>query len=248
MIASLPMYERAETVAAHNALWSAVRDGLIARDIDAPQGLTRDGDPRSHWRAPKLILSQTCSLPYRSELHAAVNLIGTPNYGLRDTRPGYYFSVLIARSDDPREDPSKDPSATMAVNDLKSQSGWAAPLEFLGSRRPSQTRLTGSHELSVRAVAEGLADWAAIDAVSWRALEKSSEKTSALRIFARTRQTPGLPLITAAQRDQEPIATAVTEALDHLDEQYRKDLGILSLVRIPREDYLSIPLPPANIG
>ena len=247
MIASLPMYERAETVAAHDSFWLAVRRELQARGIDAPQRLSRTDDPWSHWRSPDLVLSQTCGLPFRSELHQLVNLVGTPDYGLPDTLPGHYFSVLIARADDPSENPANNPSAIMAVNDLRSQSGWAAPLDHLGGP-PGLTRLTGSHIASAEAVAQGQADWAAIDAVSWRGITESTEYAQRLRVFARTRQTPGLPLITSGTNDPEPIADAVAEALRRLNQQYRDALGIRSLARIPKEDYLSIPVPPASLG
>lgn len=244
MIASLPMYERAETVAAHDIFWAALRDELLRRGVEAPQRLSRDHDPWSHWRSPDLILSQTCGLPFRSELHEIVKLVGTPDYGLANSPPGHYFSVLVCRADDPTEDPANAPEAVMAVNDYRSQSGWAAPLERL-EKRPPLIRLTGSHRASARLVAEGAADWAAIDAVSWQGMNGSPEIADQLRIFARTRPTPGLPLITSGQRDPEPIAEAVQTALQELDEQILTGLGIRSLIRIPKEDYFSLPTPPA---
>jgi hypothetical protein len=245
MIASLPMYERAETVSAHNMFWSILRDGLNARGIDAPQRLSRTNEPWLQWRSPDLVLSQTCSLPFRSELHKIVNLVGTPDYGLPDTLPGHYFSVLIARANDQRINPARDHSATMAVNDHRSQSGWAAALDHLGGR-PNMTHLTGSHLASARAVIEGQADWAALDAISWRGIIQSSKMEMALRVFGVTRQTPGLPLITSGKHDPKPIAEAITDTLHRLDKRSREDLGIRSLVQIPEDDYLCIPIPSAT--
>ena len=247
MIASLPMYERAETVAAHDAFWSVIREELLARDLEAPMTLTRTNDPWLHWRSPELVLSQTCGLPFRSELHSIVNLVGTPDYGLADAPPGHYFSVFIARANDPLDDPAADPNAVMAVNDLKSQSGWAAPLDHLGTR-PTRRYLTGSHLASARSVAKGQADWAALDVISWHGLSGSPELADRLRVFAKTRPTPGLPLITAGDRDSDAVTEAVEHALHHLDPRFRSDLGMRSIVRIPKEEYLAIPVPPAVTG
>ncbi|MFN7224061.1 MAG: hypothetical protein ACK4MS_08580, partial [Paracoccaceae bacterium] len=104
MIASLGMYDRPETSAANDALWALIRDALRDRGRDAPQALTRgEAACWPAWQAPDLVLSQTCGLPFRSRLHDHVTLIGTPDYGVEGCAPGYYRSVLIARSDDPRQ-------------------------------------------------------------------------------------------------------------------------------------------------
>ena len=108
--------------------------------------------------------------------------------------------------------------------------------------------MTGSHLESAKAVADGAADWAAIDAVSWRGMIGTPELANRLRGFAETRRTPGLPLITSGQRDPRPIADAVSSALRQFDARTSNMLGILSLVQIPKEDYLSLPIPPASQG
>jgi len=76
----------------------------------------------------------------------------------------------------------------------------------------------------------------------------SPQLADQLRVFGTTRPTPGLPLITSGQRDPQPIAEAIREALQQLDKQTRDSLGIRGLVRIPTIEYLCIPLPPVGLG
>ena len=93
MIASLPMYDRPETQAANDRLWTLVRANS---DDPLPPALTRGEDPWDHWQAPDLTLSQTCSLPYRARLHDKVALVGTPVYMSPEAFHGH---TLDERSD-----------------------------------------------------------------------------------------------------------------------------------------------------
>ena len=65
MIATLPMYDRPETRAANDRFWDLIRSHLD----EAPEELSRDD---FHWLHPDLLLSQTCSLPYRTALQGRV--------------------------------------------------------------------------------------------------------------------------------------------------------------------------------
>lgn len=242
MIAALPMYERAETVRAHDRLWALIRDGLRERGLDAPDALTRDGDLWSLWQSPALVLAQTCGLPYRARLHDRVTLIGTPDYGLPDMPPGHYCSVLVARHG---ETPEVD-RAVLAYNDPLSQSGWAAALALAGPRRYPGTLETGAHRESARAVAEGRADLAALDAVTWRLIERfEPDLTARLHVIAQSPATPGLPLIAAPGRDAARTFAAVETAITALRPEDRDLLGLIGLAALPKSAYLAMPLPPA---
>ncbi len=118
MIASLPMYDRPETAAANNRLWSLIRQALGDYGIAAPQELTRGADVGQTWMRPDLTLSQTCGLPYRTALHGHVTLVATPSYAL-PCDPGHYFSVMVAHRANPR---AGFDDATLAYNDGRSQS------------------------------------------------------------------------------------------------------------------------------
>lgn len=247
-IAALGMYDRAEVQPANDRLWALIRAGLRVRGIPAPETLTRgEMAYMPGWLSPDLLLSQTCGFPYRARLHGHVALVGTPDYGLPDCPPGHYCSVFVARADDPR-DLAAMGGTPLAYNDGLSQSGWAAPQNHarsLGLTFPAGLQ-TGGHIASARAVAEGRADLAALDALTWAMIQDHDPAlTAALREVARTAPTPGLPLITAITNDPAPIRAAVEQAIAALPRPDRTTLHLRGLVRIPAEAYLAVPTPPA---
>jgi ABC-type phosphate/phosphonate transport system substrate-binding protein len=246
MIASLPMYDRPETAAANDRLWAGIARALAARGVAAPPALDRTTGMWETWLSPDLVLSQTCGLPYRTRLHGQVALVASPVYDLPGTSPGHYHSVLVARRDDARRGFSDFHGATLAYNDAGSQSGWAAPMAEAAAAGIAfgQTRATGAHRASARAVAEGAADVAAIDALTWRMIRRWDDTAAALKEIGTTAPTPALPWITAATRDPAPLVQALSEALADLSEMDRDTLGITGAVRLPAADYLAIPNPP----
>ncbi|QYK43057.1 MAG: PhnD/SsuA/transferrin family substrate-binding protein [Paracoccaceae bacterium] len=245
MIAALPMYDPPPLRAANDRLWALIRDDLRARGRAAPEVLTRGQDDLwPVWTAPDLVLAQTCGFPFRARLHDRVALVGTPDYGLPDCPPGHYCSVVVARRDDPRDRLDGFAGARLAFNDPMSQSGWAAIAQDaarLGLRPGPQT---GAHAASVRAVAGGQADLAAIDGVTWSILEGIEAAAAALRVIHRTPPTPGLPLIAAREADTATLFAATAAAIAALAPDDRAALRLRGIVRIPASDYLDVPIPP----
>lgn len=247
MIASLPMYDRPECAGAHARYWSLIRVQLAAQGIDSPARLAQEKDERSVWTDPNLVLSQTCGMPYRLWLHGKVALIGTPDFGLDGCPPGYYCSLLIVRRHEPRQTVEEFADATFAYNQTTSQSGYAAPYQhclpygfWFRNRRHKEQHLN-----SARAVANGCADIAALDAVSWRLMARFDRFASRLRVLDRTEPTPGLPYIAAATADSARTYTAVEAAIAALTDDDRDLLGIRGLVAIAPETYLAVPNPDA---
>lgn len=223
MLASLPMYDRPELAAAHDRLWGLVR----ARLPEAPECLTRTGDVWHHWTAPDLLLSQTCSAPFRAKLHGQVSLVGTPVWDL-DCPDGAYYSVIVAHPERPERD-------ILAVNDGLSQSGWVAAqgLDF------ESVLVTGAHAASAKAVWTGAAHLAAIDAISWAHLRRYTDWAPDLQVLAKTKLTPALPYITA--QDPEPVRDALAHAIAALPAADRKRLLLRGLIDIPEDTYLALP-------
>ena len=93
-------------------------------------------------------------------------------------------------------------------------------------------------------MAEGLAELAAIDALTWRLISEF-EDVSAVRVVGATDPTPALPYITAKGRDAGAIFDAVACAIDRLSPQDRARLHLRGIVRIPADAYLAVPVPPA---
>lgn len=246
MIASLMMYARPELAPAQARYWAGIRAALAARGIDAPQELSNDAEAFSVWTAPDLVLSQTCGMPYRTWLHGRVALIGTPDFDLDGCPPGHYRSAVVVRADDPRDRLEDFARARLAYNQTFSQSGYAA-LHALARARGfwfADRRESHAHRQSARAVAEGDADIAALDAVSWRLMQRYDGFTAKLRVLTWTAPTPGLPYIAAACADVPATFAAVAEAIAALSPDDRATLGINGLQAIPAAAYLAIANPP----
>ncbi len=242
MIASLPMYDRPETAAANDRFWDLIRGNL---NIEAPEKLTRGGDMWDHWQSADLLLSQTCGLPYRTRLHGKVKLVGTPVHDL-SCGAGYYYSVVIARKNDARAAFSDFADTVIAVNGWGSQSGWAAPQNFASDHGFAfhKAHISGGHGASAQAVAEGVADIAALDAVSWKMLTLFDDFTRDLKEIAHTPPTPALPYISAMGRDADDLGDAVSAAIDQLAPDDRKALCLKGFTTIHSDDYLAVQTPP----
>ena len=244
-IATLPMYDWPELRSETDRLWAMLRDAIRNKGLDAPERLDRTISEGEEWTRPDLLLSQTCGMPYRLGLHEQVQLVGTPNYGLPDCPQGHYFSVLVAHAEDSRNTLAVFRGATFAFNGPHSESGYASLMRTVAPLRQgtdffSEGLKTGGHRASILAVADGEADLAAIDVVSWRLAERFVPEFQKLRVVGKTEPTPGLPLITAQGHDAELLAEAVTEGIASLDNAVRAILGVTGLVRIPKPDYLMV--------
>lgn len=241
MIAALPMYDRAETAAAHDALWSLIRD---AHGGDLPLALTRGMAPAATWAHPELALGQICGLPLRTRFRGKVLYVGSGTYDI-DAPPGHYRSVWVVHADDGRERLADFAGACLAYTDTDSQSGWAAPLTAAADAgiRLGSFHRTGGHRRSAAAVAAGQADIAALDAVSWRGIVRHDRCAGRLRSIGATPPTPGLAFVAARGGDVERMFDAVAAAVDALAAEHRDSLGLRGIVRLPLEAYAAVPTP-----
>ncbi|TVQ57339.1 MAG: hypothetical protein EA355_04705 [Rhodobacteraceae bacterium] len=204
-VVTLPMYDPPALHWATDALYGALRDALRARGIAAPP-LTRATDHAAAWGRPDLLLSQTCGWPYVTALRGRVRLVATPVYAAEGCEGPYYRSAVVVRAEDPAGDLAACRGRRLAVNAFDSQSGFHALRAAVarlgaGALGPFFGGLveTGGHTASATAVAEGRADVAALDCVSWALLARTAPAIAArLKVAGWTPAAPGLPLITAA--------------------------------------------------
>lgn len=238
MIASLPMYDWPEVRAETDALWESLRDHLTGILADIPTTLTRGEDPWTHWLNPSLALSQTCGLPYSARLAGRAVLIGAPDYGLPDCPKGTYRSVVIARTGGAEVMDLK--GSRFAYNMRESQSGWAALDKVLGIEGHfGELVQSGAHRKSIISVAEGQADCAAIDAVSWAMAQRVEPAAAKVHVIAVTPPTPGLPYITgqANAAKVKSMAEAVSLAIAALPGDVRSALHLRGFKEWTDEDY-----------
>ncbi|NRG17674.1 PhnD/SsuA/transferrin family substrate-binding protein [Rhizobiales bacterium] len=243
-LAVLPMYDWPEVRAETDRLWQALAHELRDADFDSPSGLCREIDAQAAWADPHLLIGQTCGLPFVSRLKGRVSLVGAPAYALEDCGPGEYCSALVVRADDPAGGLGGLRGRRVAYNMEGSQSGHAAMLAAVapfarGGRFFAEALATGSHRASVRAVAQGKADIAAVDAVSWELAKRHEPSASRLRVLLRTYPTPGLPFITALRPADElrRIAEAVAEGIGGLDRGTKEALLLTGFVPFSEADY-----------
>ncbi|MEM7191233.1 MAG: PhnD/SsuA/transferrin family substrate-binding protein [Pseudomonadota bacterium] len=219
MIAALQMYDWPEVRPATDAFWAATAAHLHDDGIDAPAALSRFDVVAEGWRDPKLLIGQTCGLPFiRGRCGSAVPF-ACGDYQIDGADGGTYSSALVARLDAP-DQLSEFRDTTAAINDPGSQSGHNALADAVvqlgGDAQYFQTSLiSGSHRQSATLVADGKADIAAIDAVAWDLFRHTEPRRyDSLKVIGWTRPMPALPFITGlAQTDLvDQLCAALTKA------------------------------------
>jgi len=235
------MYDRSETRAANDALWSEVRTHLGF----GPDTLDRDSHYADHWSAPGLVLGQICNLPYRAKYRDHVSLLGCGDHRLTDTPAGYYHSVFVVRQSDAARGLAPATLGRFAYNDVLSQSGWGAPSLRIAEQglQFHSTLRTGAHIDSVRAIANGDADLAAIDAVTWRHLQRWAPEARKLAVIGRTGLSPAQTFVTAKTNDPAPLREALSHAIGTLAPHHADALSLYGFVTLPARAY-DLPLPP----
>jgi ABC-type phosphate/phosphonate transport system substrate-binding protein len=174
-----------------------------------------------------------------------VALVGAADHGLPDCAPGTYRSRVVVRAGDPARGLGDLRGRTVAINSDESQSGAGAlraavlPLApdgcFFGT-----VVATGSHAGSVRAVAEGRADAAAVDAVTWEMACRYLPEARALRVLLSTPETPGLPFVTRPDGPAPAILAALREAVEAVGPEARAALMLRSVVPRREADFDAI--------
>jgi ABC-type phosphate/phosphonate transport system substrate-binding protein len=217
-IAVLPMYDFPWTAAANDALWASISARLAGAGVRAPAKLTRGGDLAALWRRPGLIFGQTCGYPYVSGLKDAATLIATPEYSFPGCEGVSHRSFMIRGARDPRRALSEFRGASAALNACDSNTGmnlFRAAIAPVADGAPffRAVVVTGSHEASMAAVAEGLADLASIDCVTFALLERGRpDLIGRVAIVAESALSPGLPFIASGSLGRSAI-DAVRAAL-----------------------------------
>ena len=251
-IASLPMYDWPEVRQATDHLWLGIARHLAANGFRSlPESLERSGDPHAHWRSGDLLLSQTCGYPLTHALAGAVDLVATPCYRVRGAEGSDYCSLIVVAASSKSGGLADLRGSIAAYNSEDSMSGMlalkavVAPLSRHGRFFAKAIR-SGAHLASMQAVADGQADVAAIDCVSFALAQRHRpDLAGKLRVIAETPKVPGLPLITARRRpgpERTRLARALAEAFaDPGLAAVRDALFIAGLEFVPLTAYQRIP-------
>ena len=178
--------------------------------------LDRNPDYFSGWRAGDLFFSQTCGYPFTHEFRGKLGYVATPHYAVPGCAGSNYCSFIFAREHRPLADFR---GRRAAMNNPDSMSGMLAlKLVFAahaeGGRFFSQVIETGSHIHSMIAVRDDRADICAIDAVCVALARRyRPDYLEGLVEIARSPMVPGLPFVTARQRDPADTAPSCRRSL-----------------------------------
>ena len=230
------MYPFPHLRAAQESLWSCVSNRLA----DAPAALDFDTELCAAWHRPDLLVGQTCGWPLVTELDDVVDVIGTFDVTVPFAAGGRYRSVLVASKPLGIEAWRRNPDTIIARNDRQSLSGWVSFCNSWGSV-PERVLDTGAHLESMRAVADGRANIAAIDAVSFEFVTELEPVLSArVHIIGHGPVIPCLPLVVSkslAHRCDELRMALAAAVADPAAADACARLRIRGFVPFDRADY-----------
>jgi len=212
------MYDWPAVAAATAALHEAVGRAAAARGLEA--------EPNDAADPAGALLLHTCGLPFATRLAADFAYVATPVHAVEGCEGGFYSSAIVVRADDDTPSLAALAGRGAAINGHDSYSGALAlkrALHAAGLSPPlfSKLTVTGSHLASMRAVAAGAADVAAVDAVCWAlAGAHEAQMAARLRVLGWTEPAPALPLVTARRHALHigTLRTALGDALAQIPE------------------------------
>lgn len=251
-LASLAMYASPEQMArANQALWHYLAHHLRAAGLpDVPEELDASVAYNEAWLRPDLLLAQTCGFPFIKHLAGQVRIVATPTYAYPGCEGPRACSFIVVAAGSSARSLADLAGLRVAINEPDSNSGSnllraaIAPLAREGRFFGSVIE-TGGHRASMEAVAEGRADVASIDCVTYgNTLRFDPGFVARLRILARTPSGPGLPLITrreASDAEIEILRSVLQSALAEPDLAVARDtLGLTGFAILNESDYAEL--------
>ena len=221
-LALMPLYDWPEYHGETDALWDRVRGAARDEGLDLPSALEHRNHSISAWMDEGLVFSQLCGSPWYRHHRAKARYLASSVLALEGAPAGRYFSHVIVRADSALsslDDIEQAGRARFAFNEPDSQSG----VHCLRARFDMDAQLarglhSGRHRHSIDAVLAEDADFAAIDACSFRLYAGLFPgRLQGLRIVARTPLRPAPVLITSATLDGDAAARLQRSVLTALD-------------------------------
>jgi len=252
MIAALPMYDVPELKETTDALWLGLRSHFAAAGITkVPEALTRPSDPYALWRSRDLLFAQTCGYPLTHDLKGQVRYLATPCFNAPGCDAATYRSFVIVREGEAVAKGVDLIGKVAAYNSKDSQSGCNILKHYLASQGLANGLLrealeSGAHRQSMKMVKQGLADFCAVDCVSWALIAAvAPTEVEGLRVLDQTAPAPCLPYITSLDRPVEDVS-ALRAGLaaafgDPALEEIRERLLLSGVAVLDEDEYDVIP-------
>lgn len=203
--------------AASKALWTALARSLAAVHVRGiPSRLSRGLDPIEVWRDPRLLLGQGCEFPLAKTCAHDIRVVANPLYAVPGCEGARYRSAIVVRRDHSAARLADMRASRCVINALDSNSGMnllraaVAPLARGGRMHGApffrSVVVSGAHRRSAEMIANGEADVAALDCVSFAHFQRLyPDMISRLRLLDWTPSSPSLPYITARATDEATL-------------------------------------------
>lgn len=197
------------------------------------------------YQSPQLFLGHTCGYPYMTRWKQSHQLVCVPEFEISGCSGTQYSSWFICHSDDQRSSFESFSGAIAVINGANSNSGmnvlrYQASLHTTNGRFFSNFNTSGSHTESMRAVATGDADIAAIDAISYHHIVKSDPMlANAIKVMGQSVYTTGLPFITHnnEQMDRSVLIDALNQCVEQSSDTNRERLKLIRFSEVSEADY-----------
>ena len=207
LFASMPWYDLPEIRDMTDAFWTALRSKLVERGIeDIPQRLDRDVPYGVDWNS-KCLFTQTCGYPIFTTARTQFHVLGIPCYTAPGCEGPSHRSFIVVRASANVREVEALRGAIFAINEPDSNSGMNLPRRLFApyhrDGRFFESRIvSGGHAASIELVANGSADAAAVDCVTFALLQRyRPDAVSEIRVLAETPESPAPPFATSARID-----------------------------------------------
>ncbi|WP_339947033.1 PhnD/SsuA/transferrin family substrate-binding protein [uncultured Albimonas sp.] len=242
--AALPLYDWPEIRDATDGLWAAMSQHLARAGIEPPEALDRARPAAELWSDPSLLFAQVDAHAHVAGAAVATRLICAPVYEAEGCGAGRVATVFLA----PRDQARRGGAAGLAALSgapfavaADSLSGEPALVDALGRAAVGELVVCPDPRAALVALAEGRAQGAAVDALSW-ALARAHEPAAAeLTAIGWSDPAPAPPFVTSALTEtgvRARLRAALVETLvDPATEAMRRELMLARIVAFGDPDY-----------
>lgn len=214
--AALPMYDWPEVRPATRAFYAALRDRVPGLpDLSHPEGYD---DLLAIWRDRRTVFTECCWGTVVLGMCTAQQILAQRNYdGVRGGEGPFYRSALVMRQGQAADPgpgaviPDGVAGLRWAANQRDSRSGWLGVAED-AALSAERVLWTGAHRQSIREIAAGRADIAAIDCLSWQLAQAHEPAAKGLVVVGWTAPRPGI-FFTTGVDTPAPMVAALRDGL-----------------------------------
>ena len=232
--------------------WQALFDSFynLIESPSALQSRLNFDASESTLRDPDLFIGHTCGYPLMFDFADALSPVCVPVFEVAGAEHKSYSSLFIVAAESEHESLADCFQSIAVINGRRSNSGMnafrhaIAPLAR-GGIFFSDVVESGSHKQSLFDVADGRADIAAIDCVSFAMIADAwPDRVARVRCLGYSATTCGLPFVSPKpllnRIDKQEIVATLNQALANLPDRYQADLHLGGFETVELEAYQGI--------